>query len=112
MLERSSYPFCYEFSIVEKSIEVAVIINEEEKCIRIEALHNPNHSTMPYIARAYIRKSIIVQPEYPKENGNPEPVSVWVNYNHLLSSGGVQGNSADEVIAQALSFLRDICRPA
>ena len=41
MLDPADYPFCSEFYIVEKSIEVVANINGEDRQIRIDALQGP-----------------------------------------------------------------------
>jgi hypothetical protein len=41
MLDPADYPFCSEFYIVEKSIEVVANINGEDRQIRIDVLPNP-----------------------------------------------------------------------
>ena len=47
MLDPANYPFCSEFYIVEKSIEVVAKINGENRQIRIDALRGPD-STARY----------------------------------------------------------------
>jgi hypothetical protein len=41
MLDSADYPFCSEFYIVEKSIEVVANINGEDRQIRIDAFQGP-----------------------------------------------------------------------
>jgi hypothetical protein len=104
MLDPANYPFCSEFYIVEKSIEVVAKINGEDRQIRIDALHRPD-STTRYSTASYIKEDITVQPTYPQTNGDferkPECVRVWIAYNLPWTAR----NSADEALAQALSFL-------
>jgi hypothetical protein len=108
MSESERYPFCSEFYIVEKSIEVVVKINGEDRHLRIDALHAPN-STVLYSAAAYIKEDITVQTTYPQENGQfasqPQNVQVWVSYELPWTDR----KSADDALAQALSFLRERC---
>ena len=83
MLDPANYPFCSEFYIVEKSIEVVAKINGENRQIRIDALRGPD-STARYSTASYIKEDITVQPTYPQTNGGfdrkPEGVQVWIAY--------------------------------
>src|SRR5208283_3243263 len=105
MLDPADYPFCSEFYIVEKSIEVGANINGEDRQIRIDALHRPD-STTRYSTASYIKEHITVQPTYPQANGDfdrkPEHVEVWIAYDLPWTAR----DSADDALAQALSFLR------
>jgi hypothetical protein len=103
MLDPANYPFCSEFYIVEKSIEVVAKINGENRQIRIDALHGPD-STTRYSTASYMKEDITVQPQ---TNGDfdrkPESVQVWIAYNLPWTAR----DSADDALAQALSFLRE-----
>lgn len=109
MLDPKKYSFCSEFYIVEKTVEVVVSINGEAKRIRIEALHAPDSITT-YSTQAYIEETTTIQPAYPQERGKyvrePVEVELWIVYDLPWTSG----NSADEVIAQALLFLEERCK--
>jgi hypothetical protein len=107
MLDPSLYPFCSEFYVVEKSIEVVVTLKSTGTAeeIRIDALSGTNPN-VPYNTHAYIKKEITVQPKYPETSANPESIRVWVDYDLPWTNR----NSADDALAQALGFLRDRCQ--
>ncbi len=106
MLDPASYSFCSEFYIVEKSIEVVANINGEDRQIRIDALNGPN-STIRYSTASYIKEDITVQPTYPQTKGDfdskPERVQIWIAYDLPWTAR----DSADDALAQALSFLKE-----
>lgn len=65
MLDPANYPFCSEFYIVEKSIEVVAKINGENRQIRIDALRGPD-STARYIRLPTSRKTSLCSLRTPK----------------------------------------------
>lgn len=100
MLDPARYQdFCREFSFVEKTIEVWVTLKSVggSRCIRIEALHTPG-STTPYTVKSYIDLS--------ERSTSSGMRWTWESYDlpSILTA-----KSADEAIAQALSWLRDRC---
>ena len=105
MLDEKNYSFCDEFYVVEKTFEVVLDIAGHTESIRIEA-----KVALPsgiYSTSAYKQVHITAQPTYPQSNGNfdrkPTDVSIWVPYDLPWTSG----DSADDVLRQALSFLRE-----
>jgi hypothetical protein len=106
MLDAKSYPFCDEFYIVEKSIEVEVKLARETRRVRIDALRD--HAGQ-YSTHAYIKEDITVQPPYPQKDGGNErerkSVSVWIDYDLPWTNR----HMADEALSQALGFLRERC---
>jgi hypothetical protein len=112
MLDHKTFPFCSEFYVVEKTIEVVVDLNgeEESSTIRIEALHSLSNSNIGYCTRAYIQEYVTAQPTYPQRNEKfvkkPEDMMVWKRFDLPWTSG----DSADEVLATALGFLGERCQ--
>ena len=84
MLDMTEYPFCSEFSILEKSIEVIVKIQGTDRRVRIDALNDLKSGR--FKIAAYIQESITVQPTFPQTNEQfdrkPESFTVWTSY-HL-----------------------------
>jgi hypothetical protein len=113
MMDPKLYPFCSEFYIVEKAVEVVVTLkgSSEQRRIRIDALHTPGPTTTPYSTKAYIEEDVTVQPTYPQTVGNfdqaPRSVSIWIDYELPWTSR----STADDAIAQALGFLKERCTP-
>ena len=106
MLDPEDFPFCSEFYVVEKSIEVVVAMNGDSRCVRIDALHDLKQDR--YCTRVYIKKSVFLEPAYPadKEAGRQEPVEIWSDW---TSAPWTVGKSADEVLESTLSFLHKCC---
>ena len=106
MLDPNNYSFCSEFYIVEKTVEVVVEMQDESRYVRIEALRERDGH---YSTRAYIQDRITVQPTNRQAGGEtarpPTELWVWADldlpWTHL--------KSADDVLAQALSFLSERC---
>ena len=96
MLVPLDHPFCSEFYIVEKTIHVVARIAGDDRQIRIEALHAP-YSPSAYSTRSYINERIA--------SAAGEQRGTWVDYDLPWTSG----NSADDVLAKALSFLGERC---
>lgn len=107
MLDPSQYGFCSEFYIVEKSVEVVVVIAGESETIRIEA--HKQGSSGGYCTHSFIQRHITVQPTYPQKNGSfvrkPESITVWATYDLPWTDR----DSADAAISQALGFLGERC---
>jgi hypothetical protein len=103
------FPFCREFYVVEKSIEVVVTMKGDSRCVRINALHDLKQDH--YCARVYIEESVFLEPEYPAndESGRREPASVWTAWTDFPWT---HGNSAEQALRSALSFLRERCPTA
>ncbi len=106
MLDATRYPFCSEFYIVEKSIEVVVEIQGTTRRIRIDALHDLMSPDV-FKTAAYIEERITVQPTFPQTDEEfdrePESFTVWVSYDLPW----VQTNSAEGALARALAFLSE-----
>lgn len=104
-LDRNTFNFCNEFYVVVKSVEIVARVADNEKHIRIDALHSPD--TNQYSTSSYVFEHVTLQPTYPQTNSEfakaPESFGVWVSYDLPWTSG----SSAEVVLAQALSFLRD-----
>ena len=103
MYDKSAHDFCNEFYIVETTIEVVVKLQEESTTIRIDALWDERNKR--YTTCAYRYESVTVQPTYPRKDEEffrePENFQVWVDY----ELPDTVGNTADEVLRQALGFL-------
>ena len=103
MLRREQFPFCSEFYSVERTVEVVVRVAGEPATIRIEALRGDDGK---YCTRAYIQSEITVQLTYPQTAGAfsspPASHSIWTKYELPWT----ERDSADEVLGQALGFLR------
>lgn len=108
MLDPKKFIFCHEFYVVAKTVEVVINIRGESEQIRIEALCVPG-SKACYSTRAYIMKDITVQPTFPQDTegftSKVQSVRVWVAYDLPWTAQ----NSADDALAQALSFLGERC---
>jgi hypothetical protein len=106
MLDPDAFPFCSAFYVVEKSIDLVVMIKGDSTWVRIDALHDLKQER--YRTRVYIKKSIFLEPAYPadQEAGRQEPVEIWSDWIGAPSS---VGKSADEVLESTLSFLRECC---
>jgi hypothetical protein len=96
MLTSANFPFVSEFYVIDKSIQVVVFIKGEYRTIRIDALHRfgKDLGEKYYSARAWILV-------------NPGDFELFVSYE--LPS--VNGNSSDDVLALALSFIKERCEP-
>ncbi len=107
MLDPARYPFCSEFDVVEKSIVVVANVGGEDRQIRIDALRSPHGSTVRYRTVSYIKENFTIQPTYPSDSAGftrrPENVSFWITYDLPWTDR----TSADDALAQALSFLGD-----
>jgi len=111
MLTANHHDFCSEFYIVEKVIQVVATIGSEDRSIKIEALFDPVSGD--YSTAAYLKEDFTLQPTYP-QNGDGftrerESVQLWVGYTDFPWTSG---KSADDVLASALSFLRERTRKA
>ncbi len=103
MLEPKDFPFCTEFYVVEKSVEVEVTIAGEARRIRIDALRD---YAGKYSTHSYIKEDINVQRTYRRGHEyDQKSVSVWIDYD-LPWTGRL---SADEALSQALHFLSERC---
>jgi hypothetical protein len=103
MLTPADFPFASEFHVVAKSVEVVVKINGQAERVRIDALDQSGTFT----TKAYIEIAFMLQRAYPKDSdGMPEEVRLWVDYDLPW----VSRNSADAALAQALSFLGEVCK--
>jgi hypothetical protein len=106
MLEPAAFPFAFEFHEVEKSIEVTVVLRGEETRIRIEALRaqDGNYSTSAYIEREV---QLLEPLKNPEDVGEADFVRArtWVVYELAWT----HRQTADDALAQALSFLRERC---
>ena len=106
MLDPAKFPFAFEFHDVEKTIELTVILHGEETRIRIEALRSKDCS---YSTSAYIEREIeLREPQmHPDDVGDGDRVCArtWVVYELAWT----HGQTANEALAQALSFLGERC---
>ncbi len=106
MLDPASFPFAFEFDVVEKTIEVTVTLHGEETRIRMEALRAQGGT---YSTTAYVEREIQLRHawKHPNDVGDGEMVGArtWVVY-ELPST---HRSTPDEALAQALSFLRERC---
>jgi hypothetical protein len=93
MLDPDMFPFCHEFYVVEKSIEVVVTINGNGTPVRIDAMHNLKADR--YCAHVYIEECGFLKSADPVED------FPWTH-----------GNSAEQALRSALSFLRERCPTA
>ena len=107
MISEASYSFSSEAYIVEKTIEVVAKIGENLETIRIEARRDLSHGR--YSTRPFIEENVTLQPTYPKTGGkydrSPQNFRIWVSYDLPWTDG----ESADGVLSEALSFLEDRC---
>jgi hypothetical protein len=97
MLNLETFDFCREFYFVEKSIELYAKLEAESepRCIRIDALYNPN-SPVQYSVKSYVEEDVVIRGEKRR---------VWGNY----EIPWVAAESADKALARALSFLSERC---
>ena len=102
MLDPDVFPFCHEFYVVEKSIEVVVTIKGDSRCVRIDALHDLKQDH--YCTRVYIEKSVFLVSAYPadEEAEHREPVQIWTEW---IDFPWAAGKSADEVLSTALAVF-------
>ena len=91
-LSYDNFPFCTDFAILEKTIEVVVWIEGVAETVRIEALFCP--AIFGYKINSF--RSELVQGS-----------RVWVDY----ELPWVMQRSADAALDHALGFLRDRCGP-
>jgi hypothetical protein len=103
MLDPDEFPFCREFYVVEKSIEVVVMMKGDSRCVRIDALHELKQDH--YCARVYIEEGVFLEPVYPA--GDEAGQEVWTAWTDFPWT---QCKSTDEVLRSALSFLRERCQ--
>ena len=107
MFDEAVHGFCSEFYTVEKTIEVVANLKDGNAQIKIEALRDER--TGDYSTKAYLEESVTLQPTYPQSGDSfdrgPENFLIWVAYNLPWTSR----KSADEVLKQALGFLRAQC---
>lgn len=110
MLDPAQYQFCSEFYIVEKSIELVVTLKGSQgpSRIRIDALHSPE-SPRQYSTVSYIEEDITVQPTYPQSQGDHSSVTTSVRMWIAYDLPWTDRQSADDVLKQALGFLRERC---
>jgi hypothetical protein len=107
MLDPDSFPFAFEFDVVEKTIEVTVTLHGEETRIRMETLRTKGGS---YFTTAYVEREIQLRHpwKHPDDVGDGEMVGArtWVVYELPWT----HRPTADEALAQALSFLSERCK--
>lgn len=88
---------------VARTVELRVDLSASEtKYYRIEALQD-NGTTVPgmrFSARVYVNQYV------PASNIPSEQRAIWVEDNHVLGSGGAQGDTADIAIRTAVSFIK------
>jgi hypothetical protein len=107
MLNPKNYKFCAEFYVVEKSIEVVARIKSDEASSRfkIDALNGADH----YCIRAYKEEVVKLQLTYPQIAGafdsKPQNLRIWVEFDLPW----VHVSTADQALAEALSFLSERC---
>lgn len=97
MSDFSKFDYFREASIVEKVVEGYVKIGGEDRRIRIEAHH---HEQGYYVARGYIQTEIFVNRQYV---GPAESTFVWEDWDLPWT----KRDTADEVLVQALGFVRE-----
>lgn len=103
MLNVHENPHCFEFYLVEKSIEVVVNLKVgSESTIRINALRDMKDNV--YSTRAYVERRCNIQ-FAEEEGGREEQLTTWVEY----ELPWVRRDSADEALNDALSWLRERC---
>lgn len=82
-----------------------VDVGGDSKHLRIEVHHHL--ASAKFSTAAYVREYVTVQPTYPQSNGKydrkAEDMAIWAVYDLPWT----MGESADEVIARALSFIRE-----
>jgi hypothetical protein len=106
MLDPAMFPFCHEFYVVEKSIEVVVTINGNATAVRIDAVHNLQDDR--YCTHAYTEECGFLQPADPVDDAEPRmPIRIWRIWTGFPWT---TGQSADDVLRSALSFLRERCQ--
>ena len=110
MYDEHVHKFAHEFYTIEKTIEVVVSLGPdgESRPVRLEALRCEKSGR--YSARAYVEEHITVQPTYPQKHSKytqpPRDMRVW---EPLSGFPWTDRASADEVLTQALSFLKERC---
>lgn len=108
MVKESDFQFCFEYGTVEEVVEVGVVLKAtgDEAMIRIFALRDGR--TGAYWTRAEIREMFTLQPTFPdgpESNHQTKDVELWVRHDLPQTSG----QSANDVIRQALAWLEDNC---
>lgn len=99
MLDPDKYPFCSEFYIVEKTVEVVAKVGSKTEQIRIEAIYDPRNGH--YKTRSYRLEHVNVQSYYGESRSID--TDLWLEYNLPWTNR----DSADGAIAQALHFLSE-----
>jgi hypothetical protein len=99
MLNPENFPFCSEFYIVEKTIDVVISIAGRPTNVRIEALRGRSGE---YSTRDYVET--VIKLKSPSAAGSDE-ATIWVPYGLPWT----HGHSADDVLSRALSFLSERC---
>lgn len=109
MVDVGRFPFVSHLDTVEETIDLQVDLRGVEKQIRIEALrHEGGVGTARYSTRAYIWE--VVSLFFPRAAGPDIPNEerhIWVHY----PLPDTHGETADDALRSALSFLRERCRP-
>jgi hypothetical protein len=109
MFDKSLHDFCSEFYILEKSIEVEVLLENERVRIKIDALKNER--TGEYRTKAYREEHFSLQPTYPQAVGpddrQVEDFRIWVGYDQPFLQS--RRESVDAVLRQALGSLKEKC---
>ncbi|AGA31683.1 hypothetical protein [Singulisphaera acidiphila] len=93
--------FCRELYVVEKTVEVVVSIQGEPEFIRIEAFHDLQAGR--YKTRSCMQAKVKLQAAH--GNQGLIETDAWVDYDLPWTDG----ETADEVVEQALGFLRERC---
>ena len=106
MLDPLHTGFCSEYYEVEKTIEVVVSLWGEERFMRFDALLSRDLRPA-YSAAAYLREDVTLTRSQPGASQVSFATAVWVRFPGFPSTAR---DSADEALAQALSFLRDMPR--
>lgn len=100
MIDPRNFPFCSEFYVVERVIEVVVSFGDEQKRVRIEALKAKSGD---YCTHGYIQHNVKLQSDFGDEEIK---TTIWIPYDHLPWTSGP---TPDVVLRQALSFLGERC---
>ena len=111
MVEENDFKFCFEYGTVEEVVEVGVVLKAtgDEELIRIFALRDGR--TGAYWTRAEIRETFTLHPTFPineETATKSKDVELWVRHDLPQTTG----QSADDVIRQALAWLEEECKPS
>ena len=100
MLPHKSFRFCSEAYQVVQSVELEVSLRTGDHRVRIDVLQEI--TSQKYTTKHYVFETMPVSP-LGQEEKNYNYVQTWVQYDLPWTAG----DTADEVLESALSFLQE-----